>query len=125
MLKGVKIKKMSNIALGFSVGHSRGAAITINGELRVAIANERITRIKTDHSDRLPLESIKYCLTALGLTYNDVDAWVWNTTEESSDVPGQFDKMIGVSRDKLHFLPHHQAHAYSSYYASDLKNGIL
>jgi len=121
----VKIKKMSNIALGFSVGHSRGAAITINGELRVAIANERITRIKTDHSDRLPLESIKYCLTALGLTYNDVDAWVWNTTEESSDVPGQFDKMIGVSRDKLHFLPHHQAHAYSSYYASDFKESAV
>ena len=66
MLKSVKIKKMNNISLGFSVGHSRGAAITIDGELRVAIANERITRIKTDHSDRIPMESIEYCLTALG-----------------------------------------------------------
>ena len=116
---------MNNISLGFSVGHSRGAAITIGGELKVAITNERITRIKTDHSDRLPMESIDYCLTALGLTYNDVDTWVWNTTEENADVPGQFNKMIGVSLDKLHFLPHHLAHAYSSYYASGFKESAI
>mgnify|MGYP000303326028 FL=1 len=76
---------MKNICLGFSVGHNRGAAITVDGEIKVSVSNERITRRKTDHSKDIPKESIDYCLNALGITYADVDLWVYNITEEDLD----------------------------------------
>ena len=76
--------------MGLSTGHTRGAAITVDGELKVAIANERLTRIKTDHADDIPVESMDYCINALGITYDDIDLYVYNITEPVNKVPEQF-----------------------------------
>ena len=84
---------MKKICLGFLTGHTRGATITIDGEVKVSIANERITRLKTDASKAIPIESIDYCLNALGLTYNDVDLYVYNTTQENADIPKNFQQI--------------------------------
>ena len=116
---------MKNICLGFLVGHSRGAAITVDGEVKVSIANERISRIKTDHSKNIPIESIEYCLNALGLTYNDIDLYVYNVTEEKVNIPDNFQRLTGQPLSKLKFLPHHMAHAYSSFYSSDFEEAVV
>jgi carbamoyltransferase len=116
---------MKNICLGFSVGHNRGAAITVDGEIKVSVSNERITRRKTDHSKDIPEESIDYCLNALGITYADVDLWVYNITEEDVDIPAQFEEFTGLSREKLEFVPHHMAHAYSTFYASNFEEAVV
>jgi carbamoyltransferase len=116
---------MNNIVMGISIGHNRGAAITINGDLKVAISNERVTRIKTDHSDSLPLESMRYCLEALNLEYKDIDAFIYNTTEDINRAPEEFEIETGMSRDRLNFVPHHLAHAYSTFCASDFDEAAV
>ena len=116
---------MSKIAMGISTGHNRGAAITVDGELKVAISNERITRIKTDHSEELPVESMQYCLDALGITYNDVDIFVYNITEPVNTATRDFNKITGQPLSKLKFIPHHIAHAYSTFAASGYEEAAV
>lgn len=116
---------MNNIVMGISAGHNRGAAITINGEIKVAISNERITRVKTDRSPNIPVESMRYCLDALGLTYQDIDLFVYNITEDKNLVPSQFIEETGLSLDKLKFIPHHLAHAASSFCASGFDHAAV
>ena len=116
---------MGKIVMGISAGHNRGAAIVINGKLEVAIANERITRIKTDRSDNIPEEAMLYCLDALELTWDQIDEYVYNITEDINKVPEQFTELTGQSLDKLKFIPHHQAHAYSTFVASGFKEGVV
>lgn len=116
---------MSKIVMGLSAGHTRGAAITVDGELKVAIANERLTRIKDDRSESIAIESMDYCIDTLGITYDDIDLFVYNITEEVNKVPEEFQAHTGQSLDKLKFIPHHIAHAYSTFAASGYKDGVV
>ena len=56
------ISKEDSIVLGFSVGHDRGATLIINGKVIVGITEERLSRIKHDAMDSIPVQSINYCL---------------------------------------------------------------
>ena len=70
--------------LGFSVGHDKGTAIIEDGKLLVAITKERLSRIKHDGAyseGKIPLDSMQYCLNYLGLTFKDIDLFVYSTTE--------------------------------------------
>lgn len=116
---------MSKIAMGLSTGHNRGAAITVDGELKVAISNERITRIKTDHSDEIPVESMQYCIDALGITYDDIDIFVYNITEPENKIVRDFTEVTGQPLSKLKFIPHHIAHAYSTFAASGYEEAAI
>ena len=115
--------------LGFSVGHDKGAAIIENGKLLIAITQERLTRIKHDgaYSDgKIPLESINYCLNYLGLTYKDIDLYVYSTTEIEDDTENQLLPFLGDSvYGKLLFIPHHLAHAYSSFFSSNFDDAAV
>ena len=111
--------------MGISAGHNRGAAITIDGEIAVAISNERITRIKTDHSDEMPIESMQYCIDALGLTYDDIDIFIYNITEPVNTITRDFEKLTGQPLSKLKFIPHHIAHAYSTFAASGFEEAAV
>jgi carbamoyltransferase len=116
---------MSKIVMGLSVGHNRGAAITVDGILKVAIANERITRIKTDRSDCLPFEAMDYCINTLDITYDDITIFVYNTTEHANNIPNEFTWHTNQHLDKLSFIPHHIAHAYSTFHASGYKDAVV
>ena len=116
---------MSKIAMGISTGHNRGAAITIDGEIKVAISNERVTRIKTDHSAELPVEAMQYCIDALGISYSDVDIFVYNITEPVNAATRDFEKVTGEPISKLKFIPHHIAHAYSTFAASGYEEAAV
>ena len=116
---------MNKIAMGISTGHNRGAAITVDGEIKVAISNERITRIKTDHSQELPVESMQYCIDTLGITYNDIDVFVYNITEPVNTATRDFTKITGQPLDKLKFIPHHIAHAFSTFAASGYEEAAV
>lgn len=113
------------IVMGISTGHTRGAAITVDGEIVVAISNERITRIKTDHSDELPKQAMHYCVSALGIAYRDIDLFVYNITEPVNKVVRDFKEFTGVSTNKLKFIPHHIAHAYSTFMASGFEESAV
>ena len=108
--------------LGFSNGHDKGAVIIEDGEIKVGITQERLTRVKHDggyQGGKIPWESINYCLNYLGWKYTDLDLVVYSTTEMVDDVHQQFqNKVRNFNINKLFFIPHHLAHAYSSFFSS-------
>ena len=54
-----------------SQGHDSAAALVIDGEFAVGVAEERISREK--HTGNFPLGAIDACLAQAGLTLSDVD----------------------------------------------------
>jgi carbamoyltransferase len=115
--------------LGFSVGHDKGAVIIENGKVVVGISQERLSRIKHDGGHQggiIPVESINYCLNYLGITYKEIDLFVYSTTEEIDDVDTQFQKLFPrLNKSILKFLPHHLAHAYSVFFSSGLDDAAV
>lgn len=108
--------------LGFSVGHDKGAVIIENGKVVVGITEERLSRVKHDGAHQggiIPFDSINYCLNAIGITYKEIDSFVYSTTELSDTTSYDFfRKYFDVSYEKLFFIPHHLAHAYSTFFSS-------
>jgi carbamoyltransferase len=115
--------------LGFSVGHDKGAIIIENGKVVVGITQERLTRIKHDGAYQggiVPFESINYCLNALSITHRDIDYYVYSTTEIEDTVYRQFfNRYSGLKQEILHFIPHHLAHAYSTFFSSGLEESAV
>ena len=113
--------------LGFSVGHDKGAVIIENGKVVVGITQERLSRIKHDgayQGGTLPYESILYCLNYLGITIKDINSIVYSTTELVDDVEEQFENYFGISVPPT-FIPHHLAHAYSSFFSSGFEDAAV
>jgi carbamoyltransferase len=113
--------------LGFSVGHDKGAVIIENGKVVIGITQERLSRIKHDgayQGGTLPYESILYCLNHLGVTIKDINSIVYSTTELVDNVEEQFKNYFGVSVP-LTFIPHHLAHAYSSFFSSSFEEAAV
>jgi carbamoyltransferase len=115
--------------LGFSNGHDKGAVIIEDGKIKVGISQERLSRVKHDgayQGGKIPWESINYCLNYLGWTYNDLDLAVYSTTEIIDDVQQQFQQKVkNFNINKLFFIPHHLAHAYSSFFSSGLDEAAV
>jgi len=115
--------------LGFSVGHDKGAVIIEDGKVLVGITQERLSRIKHDgayQGGTVPIESINYCLNYLGITYNDIDFYVYSTTEIIDDVEKQLEKLFNINLSfKLKFIPHHLAHAYSTFFSSGFDDAAI
>jgi ribose/xylose/arabinose/galactoside ABC-type transport system permease subunit len=116
--------------LGFSVGHDKGAVVIENGKVVVGITQERLSRIKHDGAysgGKIPVESINYCLNSLGITYKNIDLFVYSTTEEIDYVETQFYQLYPrvVNKTNLKFLPHHLAHAYSVFFSSGLEEAAV
>lgn len=115
--------------LGFSVGHDKGAAIIEDGKLLVAITEERLTRIKHDGAysgGKIPIESMRYCLDYLNLTFKDIDVYVYSTTEMVDDVESQLKPLFRNSKlPKIVFIPHHLAHAYSTFFSSNFEDAVV
>lgn len=119
------------VSLGFSVGHDKGAVLIINGNIIVGISEERLSRLKHDKAfdHNIPLNSINYCLDYAGLTYDDVDIYAWNTAEKGEtvedDVKFDFQFYLRQPIEKLKFVNHHLAHAYSTFFSSGLDEAAV
>jgi carbamoyltransferase len=115
--------------LGFSVGHDKGAVIIENGKILIGITQERLSRVKHDGAHvggLIPTESIKYCLNNTSLTFKDIDLWVYSTTEEVDDVVDKFFKELRYDiSQKNEFVPHHLAHAYSTFFSSGFDEAVV
>jgi carbamoyltransferase len=114
------------LGLGFT-DHEASAALVIDGELRTAIARERLTRLKRDGnlfgSRKLDLSlAIRYCLEEHHLALGDVDLLVWNHVDhlcpKKLTVLLALEGSMDFSRIPLLVLPHHFAHACASFYLS-------
>ena len=115
------------ISIGFSIGHDRGAVLIRDGEVVIGISRERLSRIKSDESfqnETIPVDCIDYCLQSVGLTYDDVDIYCYNSTMVE-DIDAQFVELLNQPIEKLYFIPHHLAHAYSTYYSSPFQSSVV
>jgi len=107
--------------LGVKVtGHDTGAAL-ISGQRLVAIAEERLNRIK--HSPKMFTRlSIEYCLNHLGIRATDIDLVVIDQIGLPAKIKmaETFAKETGglFARAKVQVVNHHDAHAASAFFCS-------
>src|SRR5580693_5826660 len=121
------------LGLGFT-DHDASAALVIDGELKTAIARERLTRLKHDGRKfgtktfgmDLPSE---YCLAENGLQLSDVDLIVWNQVDHISPKLLTIQLVLEGARTfsgiPLLVLPHHFAHACAAFYLSPFSEAAV
>jgi carbamoyltransferase len=121
------------LGLGFT-DHDTSAALVVDGQLKTAIARERLTRLKHDGrkfgSKTFGLDlPIQYCLDQNGLTLSDVDLVAWNQVDHIS--PKQLTIQLVLegaqtfSGIPLLVLPHHFAHACTAFYLSPFSEAAV
>src|SRR5437660_7601394 len=61
-------------------GHDGAAVLVEDGEVIAAIEEERLNRIK--HSDKFPVNALRFCLQQRGIKPGDVDSFAFYATEQ-------------------------------------------
>ncbi len=134
--------------------HDAAAALVVDGELVVAIQEERLSRIKNDPS--LPRQAMRACLAHAGLVAGQLDRVVFYEdpyvklervlTSTLGNFPRslrQFPRALGaqlgakvwvldqladeleVPRHKIGHVDHHRAHAASAFFASPYEEAAV
>jgi carbamoyltransferase len=137
-----------------SVYHESAAALLVDGKLVAAVEEERFNRIKHgkeaqfDNPHQLPERAIRFCLKQAGLKSRDIDhvgfsfdpklrrkqyrAGWWDPKFEEifrlriGQVQGAIEELLERRLGtKLHFVPHHMAHAASAYFPSGFDRAAI
>lgn len=116
-------------------GHDGGASLIIDGKLIYAIEEEKL--IGRRHAyDTLPHESIKKCLEYGNITLDDIDEFDigWDYVDLYHMLGKEFitkeemsKELFGDSKyaSKIRYIPHHIAHAYSSFIPSNYEKSLV
>src|SRR5918993_5181673 len=98
----------SAVVLGVS-GAARNAcaAICVDGQIRAACEQERLTRVRRVGSRGLPVEAVDTVLELAGQTRRDVSAYVVAETDVA--LPSGFETIT---------VDHHRAHAATAFFTS-------
>lgn len=125
---------MNILGISGVFNHDAAACIISDGKLIAMVEEERIIRKKRAFKS-LPIESAKYCLYQAGLRPEEIDilAVGWDPALFcGSKYNSQYiDKFIGNEcwsgklKPEIAYIPHHIAHAASSYYISNIESGIV
>jgi carbamoyltransferase len=123
--------------MGINLGHERSVAIVKDGEIVVAIEQERLDRHK--HSVgftlqapgvaskiQVPNESIRYCLDTCGITLTELERIVPNMPGQDfapDIVKSAFPQ--DISRRVVPINSHHLAHAYSAFWPSGFEEALV
>jgi carbamoyltransferase len=137
-----------------SVYHESAAALLVDGTLVAAVEEERFNRIKHgkaaefDNPHQLPERAIRSCLRSAGIAAADIShvaysfdpklrrthyrAGWWDPGLEEifrlrlGQVRGAIEDLLGRSLGpKLHFVPHHLAHAASTFFPSGFDRAAI
>ncbi len=121
------------LGLGFT-DHDASAALVIDGQLKTAIARERLTRLKHDgrkfgtKTFGMDVAS-EYCLAENGLNPRDVDLVVWNQVDHISPklltIQLVLEGAQTFSGIPFLALPHHFAHACAAFYLSPFSEAAV
>ncbi|WP_367127774.1 carbamoyltransferase [Saccharothrix sp. HUAS TT1] len=117
------------LVLGLNLSHDRSACLIRDGEIVVAVEEERLDRMKHSEGflvhgyfDRLtktlPMRSITYCLDAAGVGIDELDLVVGNRPLHDGAVRRLLGELPIRDKAKVRELPrpsHHLAHAYCAY----------
>lgn len=120
------------IVLGINASHDTACAAVVDGRVRVAIAEERLNRVKhcsgaTPFGRIIPYRSIRYCCDELGVTPRDVERYVVNSCRRNA-IEHLRAQLLGIDASRTADLPHpghHRAHAYSAFYCSDFDEAAV
>ena len=123
--------------MGINMGHDRSVAIVKDGEILVAIEQERLDRRKHSvgfmlqspdalNQIQIPEESVAYCLDALGITLDDIGSITANMpgVDFAPEIlKGRYSKVMA---DKVRTIPsHHLAHAFSAFMPSGFDRSLV
>ena len=123
-----------SIILGFSNTHNGSVALIRDGEVKVAIQAERISRHKRQSlplGEELELtqKCVRYCLDASGLQYQDIDAVAlstpWNVKPINDVDLFQYIGGVPKSYVETFYVPHHLSHMEYIVHYGDLEPGIV
>lgn len=122
----------SAVILGVNLSHDTACAAIVAGEVKVAVAEERLVRVKhctgvTPFGRMIPFRSIRYVCDAIGVRPADVDLFVVNSCRRNA-IDHLRDQLIGIDRDRVIDVPHpghHLSHAYSAFYCSDFEEAAV
>jgi len=131
--------------------HDSAAVLLDDGEVVAAIELERLNRIK--HTNKFPIEAIKFCLESYGAKIQDIDYLAlpgeekyynnfieWLNTrwalenrkfEECWGIRSLLQKLLSngfdydIPLDKLVFVNHHYAHALSAFLPSGFDESLI
>ena len=136
-----------NIMIGddFGLGHDSSASLVSGGNVLAAMEEERKNRIK--HTNKAPVHAIRDCLKNADLDLNEIDFVALNFKKDTIKLNIKkselafgkkmlsveeyinriFIKAVGQEIDinKIIYVPHHEAHAESSYYLSGFDEAIV
>ena len=126
--------------------HDAACVLLEDGEVTAGIEEERLNRIK--HTNKCPIAALRFCLSAGGLTIEDVDAFAFGVREQYLDevvaeryartrtlglqtgrqcLQQILEEAFGrrVDPERFHFVDHHFAHACSAYYPSGFDPALV
>jgi carbamoyltransferase len=134
--------------------HDAAAALVVDGKVRAALQEERLSRIKNDSG--LPLRAARWCLQEAGLAAQDLDAVVFyespfrklervlvsllrafpeSITQLPRALSSQWSSKIwvldvlseelGVPRQRVSHAAHHESHAASAFLLSPFENAAV
>lgn len=120
------------IVFGLNLSHDEACAAVVDGEVKVAIESERLTRLKhnvgrNDFGRSIPFAAINYCCDYLGIDTTQVDLWVVNSIHQTAKAYFR-SQALGISEDRILTLGvpgHHLAHAYSAYLCSPFNEAAV
>ncbi|MBD2431680.1 MULTISPECIES: carbamoyltransferase C-terminal domain-containing protein [Fischerella] len=123
--------------MGINLGHERSVAIAKDGEIVVAIEQERLDRHKYSpgymlHAPgvaaqmQIPAEAMRYCLDACNITLSDLATITANMPGHDC-APDILRRVLPAEIvDKVIRIPsHHLAHAYSAYWPSGFDQALI
>ena len=123
-----------SVVLGFNNSHNGSVALICDGEVKVAIQAERISRTKRQtlrlgKDIDLARKCVKYCLDTAGFEYQDIEAiglsspWSFNKINNID----LFDYIGGVPKNyaETFYVPHHLSHMEYIVHYGGLKPGIV
>lgn len=117
------------IVVGINVGSTidgqtldnGGCCIIKDGKIKVAVAEERVSRKKYDGGFS---KSLQYCLDYCKIKPADVDLFVVSSCCEEQ-LPDGVDIGLNVPKEKIITVSHHTSHAYSAFMVSPFDKAII
>jgi carbamoyltransferase len=126
--------------------HDSAAVLMDNGKVVAAVEEERLNRIK--HTNKFSARSIRYCLEEYQVKLSDIDYIGFYINEDSIDrmlsaeyikyqtVPLKYSRQLIIELlekefgykfplEKLRYVTHHQAHAYSTFFHSGFDQSLI
>ena len=128
---------MSRWHVGVNLGHDRSVAVVRDGEIVVAIEQERLDRNKHSvgmalqapgepRGIEVPWESLRYCLDTLELSLRDVSTITANMPGDDLGAELLRAKIAPELVNRIRTLPsHHLAHAYTAFWPSGFDDALV